>query len=138
MVSPALKPSHFGSYCQPSPSGSSVTSSASIGGNGSFRGGTSRQISPVDELDGVWDVRRVGGLLPPMIGVRKEISGPSGTTKIGPIPGASFDVVGLSLRYRSPFGGFVDELERAGDGYRGRSTFRGREFGKFELRRIST
>ena len=28
------KPSHFGSYCQPSPSGSSRTSSASIGGNG--------------------------------------------------------------------------------------------------------
>ncbi len=28
------KPSHFGSYCQPSPSGSSWTSSASIGGNG--------------------------------------------------------------------------------------------------------
>ena len=30
------KPSHFGSYCQPSPSGSSRTSSASIGGNGTI------------------------------------------------------------------------------------------------------
>src|SRR5207248_8336834 len=38
MVSPALKPSHFGSYCQ-SPVGSSVTSSASIGGQGRVRGG---------------------------------------------------------------------------------------------------
>jgi hypothetical protein len=92
----------------------------------------------VAELDGVWDVRRTGGLLPPLIGVRKEISGTSGTTKIGPLPGAPFDVVGLSLRYRAPFRGFVDELVAAGDGYRGRSTFRGREFGKFELRRIST
>jgi hypothetical protein len=92
----------------------------------------------VGELDGVWDVRRVGGILPPMIGVRKEISGASGTTKVGPVPGAKFDVVGLSLRYRAPFRAFVDELERDGDGYRGRSTFRGREFGRFELRRSST
>jgi hypothetical protein len=92
----------------------------------------------VGELDGVWDVRRRGGLLPPLLGVRKEISGASGTTKIGPVPGARFDVVGLSLRYRAPFGGFVDELEPDGDRYRGRSTFRGREFGKFELTRIST
>jgi hypothetical protein len=92
----------------------------------------------VAELDGVWDVHRLGGALPPMIGVRKEIEGSSGTTKIGPLPGARFDVVGLSLRYRPPFRGFVDELERVGRGFHGRSTFRGREFGKFELRRIST
>jgi hypothetical protein len=92
----------------------------------------------VGELDGVWEVRRVSGLLPPMVGVRKEISGSSGATKIGPLPGASFDVVGLSLRYRGPFRGLIDELEPAADGYRGRSTFRGREFGKFEMRRIST
>jgi hypothetical protein len=92
----------------------------------------------VAELDGVWDVRRVSGALPPLIGVRKEISGASGTTKIGPLPGAAFDVVGLSLRYRLPFRGFVDELEGADGRYRGRSTFRGREFGKFEMTRIST
>src|SRR5215211_7566074 len=35
------KPSHLGSYCQPSPTGSSETSSASIGGKGSFAGTTS-------------------------------------------------------------------------------------------------
>jgi ferritin-like metal-binding protein YciE len=92
----------------------------------------------VGELDGVWDVKRTGGALPPMLGVRKEISGAAGQTKLGPLPGAPFDVVGLSLRYRAPFVGFVDVLERVGQGYRGRATFRGREFGKFELERIKT
>ena len=90
------------------------------------------------ELDGVWEVKRSGGALPPLLGVRKEISGASGETKLGPLPGAPFDVVGLSLRYRAPFAGFVDDLERDAEGYRGRSTFCGREFGKFELKRIKT
>src|SRR4051794_22359370 len=89
----------------------------------------------MNELEGVWDVRRRGGVLPPLLGVRKEISGTSGSTKVGRLPGAPFDVVGLSLRYRFPFHGFVDQLEPAGDGYLGRATFHGREFGKFELRR---
>jgi ferritin-like metal-binding protein YciE len=92
----------------------------------------------VGELDGVWDVKRTGGALPPMLGVRKEISGASGETKLGPLPGAPFDVVGLSLHYRAPFAGFVDVLEREAQGYRGRATFRGREYGKFELKRIKT
>jgi hypothetical protein len=87
------------------------------------------------ELDGVWNVKRVGGLLPPMVGVRKRIRGGGGETTIGPLPGAPFDVVGLSLRYRAPFGGFVDELEPDGEGYIGRATFRGREFGRFSLDR---
>ncbi len=88
------------------------------------------------ELDGVWSVRRLGGALPPMPGLRKEISGTSGETKLGRLPGAPFDVVGLSLRYRVPFGGFIDELEPDGDGYRGRATFRGRQFGSFRLERM--
>ena len=36
------KPSHFGSYCHPSPEGSSRTSSASIGGKGTFGPGTAQ------------------------------------------------------------------------------------------------
>jgi len=92
----------------------------------------------VGELDGVWEVRRIGGALPPLLGVRKEISGSVGSTKVGPLPGVPFDVVGLSLRYRAPFLGFVDVLERDGQGYRGRATFRGREFGKFKLKRMKT
>jgi hypothetical protein len=91
----------------------------------------------VTELDGVWEVRRVSGALPPLIGVQKEILGSSGKTKIGPLFGAPFDVVGLTLRYRGPFRGFVDELDGTGDVVRGRATFRGRELGKFEMRRIN-
>jgi hypothetical protein len=70
-----------------------------------------------------------------MLGVRKTISGGRGQTRIGPLPGLSFRVEGLSLRYRRPFGTFVDELEPDGDGFRGRALFRGRELGTFELRR---
>ena len=89
----------------------------------------------MSELDGVWEVKRVSGALPPLLGVRKEISGTSGSTKIGPLPGAPFDVVGHSLRYRAPFRGFIDELEPDGGGFRGRATFRGREYGRFVMRR---
>ena len=89
------------------------------------------------DLDGVWDVKRVSGALPPLIGVRKRISGTTGTTAIGPLPGAPFDVVGHSLHYRTPFQGFVDEVEPEGEGaFRGRATFRGREYARFEMRRV--
>jgi hypothetical protein len=88
------------------------------------------------ELDGVWNVRRLGGLLPPLAGVRKRIDGARGETAIGPLPGAPFDVVGLSLRYRAPFTAFVDELEPDADGFLGRATFRGRQFGRFALERM--
>jgi hypothetical protein len=91
----------------------------------------------VTELDGVWNVKRVSGLLPPLVGVRKRIRGATGETIVGPLPGVPFDVVGLSLRYRAPFRGFVDELEPSGDGYLGRATFRGRDFGRFAMNRAS-
>ena len=89
------------------------------------------------DLDGVWNVKRVSGLLPPLVGVRKRIRGASGETSIGPLPGVPFDVVGLSLRYRAPFRGFVDELEPSGDGFLGRATFRGRVFGRFAMNRAT-
>jgi hypothetical protein len=92
----------------------------------------------VGELDGVWNVKRAGGLLPPMLGVRKRISGGSGVTAMGPLPGFRFDVVGLSLRYRPPLDGFIDELEPSGDNYAGRATFRGREYGRFTLERVAS
>ena len=88
------------------------------------------------ELDGVWNVKRLGGLLPPLIGVRKVIHGNTGETKLGPLPGALFDVVGPCLRYRAPFTGFVDELEPDGERYLGRATFRSRQFGRFAIERI--
>ena len=89
------------------------------------------------ELDGIWDVRRVGGLLPPMLGVRKRISGTRGSTLVadGRIA-VAFDVVGTELRYRAPFQGFVDVLEPAGDGFDGSFRFLGRELGRFAMTRI--
>jgi len=89
----------------------------------------------VSRLDGRWDVVRTGGLLPPLYGVEKRIQGVRGETRFGPLPGVPFSVVGLQLRYRPPLAAFVDVLEPDGDGYRGRATFRGREFGRFVLRR---
>jgi hypothetical protein len=89
----------------------------------------------VSELDGTWNVERRGGLLPPLAGVHKRIDGAWGETRLGSLVGVPFDVDGLSLRYRAPFRGFVDELEPDGDGFAGRATFRGREFGRFALRR---
>ena len=63
------------------------------------------------ELDGRWNVQRLGGALPPLVGVRKRIHGGRGETAIGSLPGVPFDVVGLELRYRAPFRSFVDVLE---------------------------
>jgi hypothetical protein len=87
------------------------------------------------ELDGMWDVRREGGLLPPMAGVRKEIVGAAGVTIVGPVR-LPFAVEGRSLRYRFP-PGLVDELEPEGGAFRGRALFAGREFGRFRLERLS-
>ncbi len=89
-------------------------------------------------LDGVWRVRRTGGLLPPLLGMQKRIDGMRGETVLGPVR-MSFDVRGDELHYRAPFTGFVDVLEPTSDAsvFRGRALLRGREFGRFELRRIA-
>jgi len=86
-------------------------------------------------VDGTWDVRRTGGLLPPLLGVRKHIAGTSGVTYlVHPAAAVPFDVVGNELRYRSPFAGVVDVLEPDGAcGYLGRCTFFGRDVGTFRL-----
>lgn len=87
------------------------------------------------ELDGSWLVRRTGGALPPMVGVRKEIIGGTGVTTLGPLR-FPFAVEGRRLRYRFP-PGLVDELEPDGDGYRGRALLAGRELGEFRLERTT-
>ena len=84
------------------------------------------------ELDGVWTVHRSGGLLPPLVGVRKVIAGGRGRTTVGPLR-ASFDVIGRELRYRGLLRAFVDVLEPTGDDWSGRATFAGREYGRFLL-----
>jgi hypothetical protein len=89
------------------------------------------------ELDGEWDVRRVSGLLPPLHGVRKRISGTRGHTIVRTPPGLPFDVVGRELRYRGLLSGLVDVLEPDGDGWRGVARYRGRDFGRFEMTALS-
>lgn len=89
------------------------------------------------ELDGIWDVRRLSGALPPLGGVRKRIRGGSGRTVVAAGPGVPFDVVGRELRYRAPLHWLVDVLEPAGDGFHGRATAFGRVYGTFEMRRIA-
>jgi ferritin-like metal-binding protein YciE len=90
----------------------------------------------VAELDGVWEVERTSGALPPLPGVVKRIRGARGETTVGRAPGIPFDVDGLTLRYRPPLSGFVDYLDREGEIFRGRATFRGRDYGTFILRPI--
>jgi ferritin-like metal-binding protein YciE len=91
----------------------------------------------MSELDGIWEVRRLSGALPPMRGVRKRIHGSVGETVIGGGVRVPFEVRGLELRYRAPFGFVVDVLEPDGDGFRGRTVVGGRTIGEFELRRVT-
>jgi len=88
-----------------------------------------------DRLQGEWRVERTGGFLPPLLGVRKRIEGDRGETHVFGLVGVPFQVRGLELHYRPPFAGFVDVLQPDGEGFNGRATFRGREFGRFVLRR---
>ena len=86
----------------------------------------------MEKLDGIWNVEREGGLLPPMTRVRKVIAGGRGRTVVGRVQ-ARFDVVGNELRYRAPFEGLVDVLEPTAAGFSGRALYRGREYGRFRL-----
>jgi ferritin-like metal-binding protein YciE len=107
-----------------------------MGGNGTFLPGTTRNATAVAALDGVWDVERTGGFLPPLLGMRKRINGSRGKTVVGPLRMA-FEVRGTELHYHEPFQGFVDLLDVVNDDQvRGRATFRGREYGQFEMRRV--
>jgi ferritin-like metal-binding protein YciE len=88
------------------------------------------------ELDGVWQVERAGGALPPLVGVRKSIRGGRGETIAGPLR-LPFRVEALTLRYERPFAALVDVLEPVGDGFRGRATLAGRPYGTFTMRRVA-
>jgi ferritin-like metal-binding protein YciE len=90
----------------------------------------------VGELDGVWQVERVGGALPPLQGCVKRIAGDRGTTEFTRMPGMPFEVRGLELHYRGPFAPLVDRLEPRNGEYLGRATLLGREIGQFRMRRL--
>jgi hypothetical protein len=97
-----------------------------------------RQIAA---LEGEWRLRREGGLLPPLGGVRKRIAGGRGTTHVGPLPGVPFRVEsrpagGAALVYVSPLSAFVDVLEpRPDGGWWGSARLAGREYGRFVMER---
>lgn len=84
-------------------------------------------------LDGLWDVHRTGGALPPLQGiVRKRIADGRGSTIVAGV-GFPFVVDGLSLRY--PFA-LVDDLVPSGqDAYRGTARLFGRAVGTFRMTR---
>ena len=86
-----------------------------------------------NEPEGVWDVHRTGGALPPMRGiVRKRIENGRGWTIVLGVR-VPFVVDGLSLRY--PLG-LVDDLVPDGtDAYSGTTTLFGRAVGTFRLTR---
>ena len=93
-------------------------------------------------IEGTWRVERLGGALPPMVGVWKRIVRDRGETHgetwIGPSPVWPFRGErregGVALVYRRPFSGLVDELRPEPDGsWTGRSTLFGRELGTFRL-----
>jgi ferritin-like metal-binding protein YciE len=107
-----------------------------MGGKGTFGPGTPWNPNLVGDLDGVWAVERVSGALPPLHGCVKRIHGSKGRTEFPNLPGMPFEVRGLELHYRQPFGMLVDMLEPRPGGYTGRATLLGREFGQFTLRRL--
>jgi ferritin-like metal-binding protein YciE len=89
----------------------------------------------VTELEGVWRVERTAGALPPLYGVSKRIRGDRGETLVAGRLGVPFEVRGRELHYTGPLAGLVDTLEPDDGGFRGRTTFRGREVGRFVMRR---
>lgn len=91
--------------------------------------------------DGFWRVERTGGLLPPMIGVRKRVSGERGETLAGPLLRWPFRLEDraehVALIYDPPFSVWVDELRPEGlDAWSGTATLGGREVGRFRMVRI--
>jgi hypothetical protein len=90
------------------------------------------------ELDGEWELQRLSGVLPPLVGMRKRIRGEHGATVLpGGLP-VPFAVVAHELRYRPPFSMVVDVLDPDGDGWHGRATIFGRTVGEFRMSRRAT
>jgi ferritin-like metal-binding protein YciE len=87
------------------------------------------------ELDGVWEVERVAGALPPLAGVTKRIEGNRGETIVAGRFRVPFEVRGRELRYTGLLTGLVDVLEPGGESISGRATYRGLEYGRFAMRR---
>ncbi len=100
-------------------------------------GKESKRVS-TESLGGRWRVERLGGALPPMWGVSKQIWGTGGVTWFGPLPLMPFRVEswegGVALLYRGPFSMLRDEIRAEADGsWVGRVRLGGRELGRFRM-----
>ena len=94
-------------------------------------------------LEGDWRIERMGGALPPMVGVWKRIRGNSGQAWLGPLPVWPFRLEQregrATLIYRRPFSLLVEELRPEADGsWLGYSTLGGREIGRFRMVRYES
>jgi len=93
----------------------------------------------MDELDGRWDLRRTGGLLPPLRLLQKRIEGGHGATHLTGMVRVPFDVregdAGRAeLVY--PLGLLRDQLVPDGEGgWEGEARFLGFRVGRFRMRR---
>jgi hypothetical protein len=56
------------------------------------RNGACNAHGALPDLEGVWRVERAGGLLPPMVGVRKRIEGARGETRVDPLADWPFEI----------------------------------------------
>lgn len=94
----------------------------------------------MSELEGRWRVERLSGILPPMMGVSKEIHGERGKTRFGPLLSLPFRVEKrehcMALVYQPPFSMLVDEIEHASeDSWEGWATLGGHGIGRFRMMR---
>ena len=89
------------------------------------------------ELDGVWEVRRSRRPAAAALRSAQADRRRAGVTLLG-IVGAPFDVVGRELRYKGALSrGLVDTVEPGEDGWwDGVARYRGRELGRFAMRRV--
>lgn len=86
-------------------------------------------------LEGRWQLERLGGLLPPLALMRKEITGDRGRTTLAGLS-FPFDVEGHELRYRLPLKGLVDVIEYRGpDRFEGQARLFGMCIGTFRMER---
>lgn len=90
------------------------------------------------DIAGDWRVERLGGFLPPMVGVWKRVRGDRGETWVGVLPAWPFRVERrrdhVALVYNPPLSMLVDELREQPDGsWIGRSVLGGHELGSFRL-----
>ncbi len=101
-----------------------------------------RDPASMDELEGRWRVERLGGALPPMVAVHKEIHGKRGETRFGYLLALPLRIEERedypALVYRRPFSMLVDEVRKqTEDSWLGKTTLGGRTFGRFRMIRVS-